>query len=101
MSFQYANQGSLRQLICDDNTMFPWPVRLGMAQDIADGMSYLHRLRIVHRDLTSLVSVKSPPTNTLPHPAVFHEQVHGFGIQINGKMRSASDSISTKYPMYL
>ncbi|XP_072027303.1 dual specificity testis-specific protein kinase 2-like [Amphiura filiformis] len=53
MSFQYANHGSLRQLICDDNTMFPWPIRLGMAQDIADGMSYLHRLRIIHRDLTS------------------------------------------------
>ena len=55
---QYVNGGSLDQLVyigSDENNEFPWLVRVSLANDINEGLSYLHSRGIFHRDLTSKV----------------------------------------------
>lgn len=50
---EYADGGTLRKTIKNFGKPFPWATRIGIARDIASGMSYLHHQDIIHRDLTS------------------------------------------------
>ncbi|PKC71485.1 kinase-like protein [Rhizophagus irregularis] len=51
---EYANQGNLREFINEKNRNendFEWKERVNLATQIAEGLCYLHKLNIAHRDL--------------------------------------------------
>ncbi|XP_059932384.1 LIM domain kinase 1a isoform X2 [Gadus macrocephalus] len=50
---EYIKGGTLRELIMEMDSTFPWNKRVSFAKDIAAGMSYLHSMNIIHRDLNS------------------------------------------------
>ncbi|XP_013784173.1 LIM domain kinase 1-like isoform X2 [Limulus polyphemus] len=50
---EYISGGTLKELIHDQNEPLPWEQRINFAKDIASGMSYLHSMNIIHRDLNS------------------------------------------------
>ena len=49
------NGGSLEELLMNHEENLYWSERLYIAQDIAKGIAYLHKNRIIHRDLASKV----------------------------------------------
>jgi predicted Ser/Thr protein kinase len=52
MVMEYLSKGSLMSFISDNReSPSPWNIRQQITTDIAAGMLYLHRLRIIHRDL--------------------------------------------------
>lgn len=51
---EFIPGGSLKELIHDSDLPLPWEQRISFAKDIACGMSYLHSMCIIHRDLNSL-----------------------------------------------
>ena len=61
---QYVNGGSLDQIIISGSRPseeFPWSDRVSMANDINEGLTYLHSRGIFHRDLTSKVIIQNNP----------------------------------------
>nr|QGU34121.1 LIM-kinase 1 isoform A [Drosophila melanogaster]QGU34122.1 LIM-kinase 1 isoform E [Drosophila melanogaster] len=54
MVTEYVAGGCLKELIHDPAQILPWPQRVRLARDIACGMSYLHSMNIIHRDLNSM-----------------------------------------------
>lgn len=52
---QYINGGELEGLLRDYSVHLEWSTRLYLAKDIAEGMRYLHKQGVIHRDLTSKV----------------------------------------------
>ncbi|XP_055532763.1 LIM domain kinase 1 isoform X2 [Wyeomyia smithii] len=51
---EFIPGGSLKELIHDSGLPLPWEQRISFARDISCGMSYLHSMNIIHRDLNSL-----------------------------------------------
>ncbi|XP_053684379.1 LIM domain kinase 1 [Sabethes cyaneus] len=51
---EFIPGGSLKELIHDSGLPLPWEQRICFARDISCGMSYLHSMNIIHRDLNSL-----------------------------------------------
>ncbi|XP_017086985.2 LIM domain kinase 1 isoform X1 [Drosophila bipectinata] len=54
MVTEYVAGGCLKELIHDSRQILSWPQRVCLARDIACGMSYLHSMNIIHRDLNSM-----------------------------------------------
>lgn len=50
---EYISGGTLRELIHDLTKPLEWERRLNFAKDISSGMTYLHSMNIIHRDLNS------------------------------------------------
>ncbi|XP_070571716.1 LIM domain kinase 1-like isoform X2 [Ptychodera flava] len=50
---EYVSGGTLKDVIKDMNNPFPWIQRMSFASDIGKGMTYLHSMDIIHRDLNS------------------------------------------------
>uniref|UniRef100_A0A4W5PBN2 LIM domain kinase 1 n=1 Tax=Hucho hucho TaxID=62062 RepID=A0A4W5PBN2_9TELE len=50
---EYIKGGTLREIIKKMDTNYPWNQRVSFAKDIAAGMSYLHSMNMIHRDLNS------------------------------------------------
>ena len=47
--------GNLEDVVADDTEPLPWSLRMKLAHDISKGMSYLHSVGVIHRDLASKV----------------------------------------------
>lgn len=54
MVTEYVAGGCLKELIHEPSNELSWPQRVCLARDIACGMSYLHSMNIIHRDLNSM-----------------------------------------------
>nr|XP_040031883.1 LIM domain kinase 1a isoform X1 [Gasterosteus aculeatus aculeatus] len=50
---EYIKGGTLREIIKKMDSNYPWKRRVSFAKDIAAGMTYLHSMNIIHRDLNS------------------------------------------------
>lgn len=50
---EFVPNGSLRDILQDVQRQFDWSTRTQVAQQIANGMLYLHGMSIVHGNLTS------------------------------------------------
>ncbi|KAJ8275495.1 hypothetical protein COCON_G00072470 [Conger conger] len=50
---EYIKGGTLREIIKKMDSKYPWKQRVSFAKDIAAGMTYLHSMNIIHRDLNS------------------------------------------------
>ncbi|XP_066552130.1 LIM domain kinase 1 isoform X1 [Amia ocellicauda] len=50
---EYIKGGTLREIIKKMDSKYPWNQRVSFAKDIAAGMTYLHSMNIIHRDLNS------------------------------------------------
>ncbi|XP_054279622.1 LIM domain kinase 1 [Macrosteles quadrilineatus] len=50
---EFISGGTLKDLIQDMSEPLPWEQRVSFAKDIAAGMTYLHSMNIIHRDLNS------------------------------------------------
>ncbi|CAB5360959.1 unnamed protein product [Rhizophagus irregularis] len=72
---EYANQGNLREFINEKNRNendFEWKERVNLATQIAEGLCYLHKLNIAHRDLHT----KNILINDEPESRPLIDQVH-------------------------
>ncbi|RIB16307.1 kinase-like domain-containing protein [Gigaspora rosea] len=55
MVLQLANNGDLREYLKINFSKLGWTDRLRMAREISDGLKFLHKNNIIHRDLVSVV----------------------------------------------
>ncbi|XP_022102861.1 dual specificity testis-specific protein kinase 2-like [Acanthaster planci] len=67
---EYMNGGSLSNILLDETLHLSWMVRMGVAKDIASGMSYLHMHSVIHRDLTSMNCLIKKASNGAMHTVV-------------------------------
>ena len=54
MVMQFANQGNLIEFLHENFSRLSWFDLLQLAMELAEGLEFLHRENIIHRDLVSL-----------------------------------------------
>jgi len=53
MVFDYADNGSLRKYLSTPTIKLDWPTNCQLGLDIVNGLRYIHRVGILHKDLVS------------------------------------------------
>ena len=54
----YCSGGSLAKRVVYGGRVMSWPEKASYARDIAAAMEHIHGLRVMHRDLTSMVGTR-------------------------------------------
>ena len=54
MVFNYADSGSLRKYLSTPTIELDWPANCQLGLDIVNGLRYIHKEGILHRDLVSI-----------------------------------------------
>ena len=54
MVFDYADNGSLRKYLSTPAIKLDWPANCQIGLDIINGLRYIHRVGILHKDLVSV-----------------------------------------------
>ena len=54
MVFDYADNGSLREYLSTPSIKLDWPANCQLGLDIINGLRYIHRVGILHKDLVSV-----------------------------------------------
>ena len=54
MVFDYANNGSLREYLSTPAIELDWPAKCQLGLDIVNGLRYIHKAEILHKDLVSV-----------------------------------------------
>jgi len=57
MVFDYADNGSLREYLSTPSIKLDWPANCQLGLDIINGLRYIHRVGILHKDLVSYYSL--------------------------------------------
>ncbi|RIB04416.1 kinase-like domain-containing protein [Gigaspora rosea] len=52
---EFANNGNLREYL--QKNKLEWPEKIQLARQISEGMSYLHSIEIIHRDLVNTLRI--------------------------------------------
>jgi len=55
MVFDYADNGSLREYLSTPSIKLDWPANCQLGLDIINGLRYIHRVGILHKDLVSIL----------------------------------------------
>ena len=55
MVFDYADNGSLRTYLSTPAIKLDWPANCKLGLDIANGLRYIHKVGILHKDLVSIL----------------------------------------------
>jgi len=58
MVFDYADNGSLRTYLSTPAIELDWPANCQLGLDIINGLRYIHKAGILHKDLVSVLFVK-------------------------------------------
>lgn len=67
---EYANGGSLVDLLTANSAPLPWSCRVSLAYDITQGLRHLHENRLIHRDLSSQnILIRVNCDGAMPLPA--------------------------------
>ena len=54
MVFDYADNGSLREYLSVPAIKLDWPANCQLGLDIVNGLRYIHKAEILHKDLVSV-----------------------------------------------
>ena len=57
MVFDYADNGSLRKYLSMSAIKLDWPANCQLGLDIINGLRYIHKAGILHKDLVSVLSL--------------------------------------------
>ena len=59
MVFDYADNGSLRKYLSTSAIKLDWPANCQLGLDIINGLRYIHRVGILHKDLVSVFLINT------------------------------------------
>ena len=59
MVFDYADNGSLREYLSTSAIKLDWPANCQLGLDIVNGLRYIHRVGILHKDLVSVFLINT------------------------------------------
>ena len=57
MVFDYADNGSLRKYLSTPEIKLDWPANCQLGLDIVNGLRYIHKAGILHKDLVSVLLI--------------------------------------------
>ncbi|RIB06151.1 kinase-like domain-containing protein [Gigaspora rosea] len=83
MVLQLANNGDLREYLKINFSKLEWTDKLRMAREISDGLEFLHKNDIIHRDLVTLQNILVHDRNLL---------IADFGLSKDETSKPSSDS---------
>ena len=59
MVFEYADNGSLREYLSNPAIELDWPANCQLGLDIVNGLRYIHKAGILHKDLVSILLINA------------------------------------------